>query len=130
MLRLTLANSAEVRRNASGGSVVTALRALSPVLLLLVLASAISLSARAGGVTFITHGLNGNADGWISGMANRLTNYSRFPGTNATIYKAYFYSTNSGYALTATNVAGSLPKKLLFPARALPPAPFQSPHHL
>jgi hypothetical protein len=69
----------------------------------------ISLRAYPGGVTFITHGLNGNTDGWVTGMANRVTNYSRFPGTNATIYKAYFYSTNSGYALTATNVAGSLP---------------------
>jgi hypothetical protein len=69
----------------------------------------ISLSSHAGGVTFITHGLNGNTDGWVTGMANRITNYSRFPGTNAAIYKAYFYSTNSGYALTASRVAGSLP---------------------
>src|SRR2546421_7784301 len=63
----------------------------------------------AGGVTFITHGLNGNTDGWVSGMANRITNYSRFPGTNATIYKAYFYSSNSSYYLTAARVAGSPP---------------------
>src|SRR3954465_10049494 len=67
------------------------------------------LPSRAGGVTFITHGLNGNTDGWVTGMGNRITNYSRFPGTNASIYKAYFYSSNSSYYLTASNVAGSLP---------------------
>src|SRR5712691_9477633 len=65
-----------------------------------------TLSAGAGGVTFITHGLSGNVDGWVTGMANRITNYSRFPGTNATIYKAYFYSTNSSYYLTAARAAG------------------------
>src|SRR5437016_6192903 len=68
-----------------------------------------TLSCRGGGVTLITHGLNGNTDGWVTGMANRITNYSRFPGTNAAIYKAYFYSSNSSYYLTAARVAGSPP---------------------
>ena len=46
----------------------------------------------AGGLTFITHGLNGNTDGWVTGMADQISKYPGFPGANATLYKAYFYS--------------------------------------
>jgi hypothetical protein len=60
-----------------------------------------AVPARAGGVTLITHGLNGNTDGWITGMATNLPNYYRFQGTNFTCYKMYFYPSNSAYYLTA-----------------------------
>jgi hypothetical protein len=128
MFRLEIADSAEVRHRTgkpSGTAVprvtihkragesrkffpahLTSVAAATLGSLFLVL---LTLPADAGGLTFITHGLNGNTDGWVTGMANRITNYARFPGTNATIYKAYFYSTNSGYALTATRIAGSVP---------------------
>src|SRR5262245_37879934 len=43
--------------------------------------------ARAGGVTIMTHGLNGTADDWISWMASALPAYPSFPGTNFSIYR-------------------------------------------
>ncbi|HWH71590.1 MAG TPA: hypothetical protein VNT26_19615, partial [Candidatus Sulfotelmatobacter sp.] len=62
------------------------------------------------GVTLITHGLNGNVDGWVTGMANRIPKYSQFPGTNSTCYKTFFYSTGGPYFLGATRVAGNPPQ--------------------
>ena len=87
----------------------TAFCALPLVFILALAGALVPLPCTAGGVTFITHGLNGNTDGWVTGMANRITNYGSFPGTNATIYKAYFYSSNSSYYLTASNTAGTFP---------------------
>ena len=50
----------------------------------------------AAGVTVLTHGLNGNADGWVTGMANEIPKYYKFLGTNYTFYKLYF-NFNNGY---------------------------------
>lgn len=62
------------------------------------------------GVTFITHGLNGDTDGWITGMANQIPISPRFPGTNFTCYKANFFQAAGGaWNLTATRVAGDVP---------------------
>src|SRR5215831_6472450 len=66
-------------------------------------------SSNAAGVTVITHGLNGDTDGWVTGMANQITNYARFPGTNSTCYKISVSNVSSTYILTATRVAGSAP---------------------
>jgi hypothetical protein len=75
----------------------------------LLLVVALSLVHARAGVTFITHGLNGNVDGWVTGMADQIPSYQRFLGTNYTCYKAYFYSSGGSYYLTATRVAGSQP---------------------
>ncbi len=75
---------------------------------LLFLSAFIPHSTKAAGVTIITHGLNGNADGWVTGMANEIPKYYRFTGTNYTFYKLYFYY-NSGYYLTYSRLGGSSP---------------------
>ncbi len=62
----------------------------------------------AAGVTVITHGLNGNADGWVTGMATKIPEYYRFPGTNYTFYKLYFIY-NNGYQLAWTRIGGGPP---------------------
>ena len=66
-------------------------------------------SSRGGGVTIITHGLNGNVNGWVTGMANAIPAYRTFPGTNYTGYEFYFFLSNSVYYLTSTRVAGGAP---------------------
>jgi hypothetical protein len=65
--------------------------------------------ARAAGVTVITHGLNGNADGWVTGMANRIPYYHSFPGTSYAFYKLHFYYSGGFYYLTWTRLGGTQP---------------------
>lgn len=65
--------------------------------------------ANGGGVTVITHGLNGNADGWVTGMADQIPAYYRFPGTNYTFYKLYFIPNGTNYDLTWAQLGGSSP---------------------
>src|SRR5882672_2895473 len=56
-----------------------------------------AIAASAAGVTVITHGLNGNATGWVTGMANKIPAYYRFTGTNYSFYMVYFVANGSGY---------------------------------
>ena len=65
--------------------------------------------AASAGVTIITHGLNGDTDGWVTGMANQIPNYERFVGTNYSTYHVYFFYSGGSYYLTATRNAGSEP---------------------
>ncbi len=66
--------------------------------------------AHGAGVTIITHGLNGNADGWVTGMANQIPNHTAFPGSSYTFYKLYFIPIGGGsYQLTWARLAGSQP---------------------
>ncbi len=58
--------------------------------------------APAIGVTLVTHGLNGNIDGWVTGMGNALARYSART-TNATIFKFQFYSSGGSWYLYSTN---------------------------
>jgi hypothetical protein len=76
---------------------------------LLIVITLVATGIGRAGVTFITHGLNGDADGWVTGMADRIPNYHGFVGTNFTCYKAYFYPDGINYILTATRVSGSQP---------------------
>ena len=71
--------------------------------------TAFPVKAIATGVTVITHGLNGNVDGWITGMATNVPNYRRFPGTNFTCYQLSFSNFNNAYYLTTARVAGNAP---------------------
>ncbi len=64
----------------------------------------------AAGVTIITHGLNGNVDGWVSGMATNLSNRPGFRGTNFSCYNMTFVPAGGGgFNLTATRTAGGAP---------------------
>jgi hypothetical protein len=71
-----------------------------------------SQQATSGGVTIITHGLNGDTDGWVTGMAEQIPDYERFVGTNHSTYHVYFFSSGGSYYLTADRDAGSAPATL------------------
>jgi hypothetical protein len=77
--------------------------------LLFLLSALIPCLTKAAGVTVITHGLNGNADGWVTGMANQIPAYHGFPGTNYTFYKLYFIPNGGGYSLTWSRLGGNPP---------------------
>lgn len=66
-------------------------------------------AAQAAGVTVITHGLNGNASGWVTAMANQIHIYYKFPGTNYSFYKVYFIPNGSGYNVAWSRLGGGPP---------------------
>lgn len=75
------------------------------------LSTLVPRASLAAGVTVITHGLNGNVEGWVTGMAERIPSYPGFPGTNSTFYKLYFVPNGSGYNLAWSRLAGSPPSQ-------------------
>jgi hypothetical protein len=78
--------------------------------LLLLVATALPSMTRAAGVTIITHGLNSNVDDWVISMADRITKYPLFPGSNSTCYELYFIPAAGGdYTMTWRRLAGVAP---------------------
>jgi len=82
-----------------------------PVLFLLsaTLLNAVWLQPACGaGVTVITHGFSGNAQGWVLGMAGHIPGYYRFPGTNVICYEVTV-ANNGGFTVTSRKLAGGHP---------------------
>jgi hypothetical protein len=77
--------------------------------LLGVFLGAAALHTQAAGVTFITHGLNGNVTDWVIPMANKIPQHPAFHGTNASVYQISLTSSNSTYYLTSTFLDGVAP---------------------
>lgn len=63
---------------------------------------------RGAGVTLITHGFNGDAQGWVLGMAARMPGYPTFPGTNAICYEVSV-SYSGGYVVRPRKISGGNP---------------------
>jgi len=81
-------------------------------ILVFLLLAALPSPTHGAGVTIITHGLNGNTDGWVLGMAGQIGQYYRFPGTNFTCYEIFFALTNTTYTPTWRRLAGPAPQAL------------------
>ena len=64
---------------------------------------------RGGGVTIITHGLEGNIDDWVISMAGRILQYPLFPGTKSTCYEIYFTSVGNQHVISWRRLAGDAP---------------------
>jgi hypothetical protein len=64
---------------------------------------------RSAGVTIITHGNTGNANGWVTGMENAIPNYPRLGSTNFTKYKVYLLQTGGSYSFTWSGTPGQSP---------------------
>lgn len=66
-----------------------------------------SASLAMAGVTVITHGLNGDVNGWVTGMATNIPAHPGFRGTNFSVYNLTFNPAGGGgFTVGATRTAG------------------------
>jgi len=72
--------------------------------LLLLLLACIPGNCLAAGVTLITHGFSSNVDDWVRAMADEISSYYVFPGSNFTTYKVTLTS-DGNYQWSRTNGA-------------------------
>ena len=69
------------------------------------------INTKAAGVTLITHGLNGNADGWVQAMANAIADYSlRTEG--AALFRLEFYESAGYWHVRSRKLGGGDPLKV------------------
>jgi hypothetical protein len=83
-------------------------RFIGALLALQLLSALVPSTGRAAGVTIITHGFGGDAQGWVLGMAGNIPGYYRFPGTNVICYEVRV-TDNGGFAVTPRKIAGGHP---------------------
>jgi hypothetical protein len=66
-----------------------------------------SAGSATAGVTVVTHGLNGNVTGWVTGMATNIPAHPGFRGTNFSVYNITFTPAGGGqFTVGATRTAG------------------------
>ncbi|HEU5072383.1 MAG TPA: hypothetical protein VFV96_18435 [Verrucomicrobiae bacterium] len=65
-----------------------------------------------GGVTVITHGLNGTTTGWVTGMANAIASHASGKAANAPIYKLTVSNTAGTLTTSASKVSGGDPRTI------------------
>lgn len=63
-------------------------------------------AARAGGVTLITHGFNGNVTDWVIPMGEAMLNHPGFDGNDLTCYEMEVTSSGGGLQVLAFRVGG------------------------
>ncbi len=80
-----------------------------PALLALLLFGLGAFTSQAARVTLITHGFNARVDEWIVPMANRMTGYTSFYGTNASIYQLTVATNTAGQFVLTTELLDGTP---------------------
>jgi hypothetical protein len=66
-------------------------------------------AAKAAGVTIITHGFDSDVNGWVTAMAEQITNYASFPGTNSTTYQVTLTTDGTDYFYQWERAGGEAP---------------------
>lgn len=65
-----------------------------------------------GGVTVITHGLNGTTTGWVTGMANAIASHASGRAANAPVYKLTVENSAGSLTTSASKVSGGDPQTI------------------